>query len=141
MFFKVELIEGGAEGLTQFLDDRIYEYNSTSIGQNDGRLFAMRIRNVDDTIVAGITGWSWAKISEITLLWVNENFRKKGLGKLLLKAAEDEIVKRGCNTILLRSYSFQAPNFYQRNGYRVLFVLDDFPQGYKYYNLIKSLQP
>jgi ribosomal protein S18 acetylase RimI-like enzyme len=78
-------------------------------------------------------------VSEITLLWVKEEYRKNGLGKMLLKAAEDEIIKKGCTTILLRSYNFQAPLFYEKNGYETVYILDDFPNGYKHYNLVKRI--
>lgn len=140
MDFPIEILENDSVGISQFLDDRIYEYNSTSIGHNDGRLFAMRVLDQDNEVVAGITGWTWATVSEITLFWVREDSRKKGFGKKLLKAAEDEILRRGCNTILLRSYSFQAPDFYVKNGYTVHSVIDNFPPGQSLYNLTKSLR-
>jgi ribosomal protein S18 acetylase RimI-like enzyme len=117
----------------------IYEYNSSSISKNDGQLFTKIIRDENNNIIAGISGWIWAMISEITLFWVKEEFRNNGLGKMLLKAAEDEIIKKGCITILLRSYSFQAPLFYEKNGYKTVFILDDFPTGYRHYTLVKSI--
>jgi ribosomal protein S18 acetylase RimI-like enzyme len=140
MSFNVEVIEDRQLEISQFLDDRIYEYNSTSTGRSDGKLFAMVIRDNSNNIVGGITGWTWAMISEITLLWVDETFRNRGFGKMLLNAAENEIDKRSCKTILIRSYAFQAPDFYIQNGYEVIFVLNDFPEGYKYYNLIKRIR-
>jgi GNAT superfamily N-acetyltransferase len=136
--FTVESTENQTE-VIQFLDDMIYEFNSKSIGKHDGQIFTKIIRNHNNNIVAGATGWTWAGISEINLLWVNEEYRRKGLGKKLLTAAEDEIIKRGCSTILLRSYSFQAPVFYKKNGYKTVYILDDFPNGYKHYNLVKKI--
>ncbi len=136
--FKVESAENQTE-VIQFLDDMIYEFNSKSIDKHDGQIFTKIIRNHNNNIVAGVTGWTWAGISEINLLWVNEEYRRKGLGKKLLTAAEDEIIKRGCSTILLRSYSFQAPVFYEKNGYKTVYILDDFPNGYKHYNLVKKV--
>ena len=137
--YKVESVENQTE-VIQFLDDMIYEFNSISIGKHDGKFFTKIIRNHSENIIAGVTGWTWAGISEITLLWVTEEYRRKGLGKKLLTAAEDEIIKRGCSTILLRSYSFQAPMFYEKNGYKIVYILEDFPNGYKHYNLIKKFQ-
>jgi GNAT superfamily N-acetyltransferase len=135
---KIESVEQQSE-VIQFLDERIYEYNSSAINKYEGNLFTKVIRDQGNNIIAGITGWTWAGVSEITLLWVNKEYRKNGLGKRLLKAAEDEIIKRGCSTILLRSYSFQAPLFYEKNGYKTVFILDDFPNGYKHYNLVKRI--
>jgi GNAT superfamily N-acetyltransferase len=135
--FKIESVANQTE-VIQFLDDMVYEFNSASINKHDGELFTKIIRN-HNSIIAGVTGWTWAGVSEITLLWVNELYRGIGLGKMLLTAAEDEITKRGCSTILLRSYSFQAPTFYEKNGYKTMYILDDFPKGFKHYNLVKRM--
>jgi len=137
--FKIENAENQTD-IIQFLDDKIYEYNSSIINQHNGKLFAKIIRDEKGIVIAGISGWSWAKVSEITLLWVREENRKNGFGKMLLQAAEDEMVKEGCRTILLRSYSFQAPLFYESNGYKIAYVMDDFPNGYKHYTLVKRIK-
>ncbi|HEU5165567.1 MAG TPA: GNAT family N-acetyltransferase [Chitinophagaceae bacterium] len=136
--FRIESVEHQTE-VIQFLDDKVYEYNSSTINKFEGILFTKIIRDQNSNIIAGISGWTWAMVSEITLLWVKEEYRKNGLGKMLLKAAEDEIIKKGCTTILLRSYSFQAPLFYEKHGYKTVYILDDFPNGYKHYNLVKRI--
>jgi len=135
---KIESVEHQAE-VIQFLDDKVYEYNSSTINKYEGALFTKIIRDQNSNIIAGISGWTWALVSEITLLWVKEENIKNGLRKMLLKATEDEIIKKGCTTIVLRSYSFQAPLFYEKNGYKTLYILDDFPNGYKHYNLVKRI--
>ena len=136
--FMIESVEHQAEAI-QFLDDKIYEFNAAAINKYDGNLFTRIICDQNNDIIAGISGWTWAMVSEITLLWVKEEYRNNGLGKILLKAAEEEIIKKGCTTILLRSYSFQAPLFYEKNGYKTVYILDDFPNGYKHYNLVKRI--
>ena len=134
----IESVEDKAE-VIQFLEDKVYEHNSSTIHKYEGLLFTKIIRDLDGNIIAGISGWIWAMVSEIALLWVKEEHRNNGLGKMLLKAAEDEMIKKGCTTILLRSYSFQAPFFYQKHGYKAEYILDDFPNGYKHYTLVKRI--
>ena len=63
--------------LIQFLDDMIYAHNASQIQAHDGRLFTKVIRD-NGVVIAGITGWTWAASSEITLLWVSEAVRKNG---------------------------------------------------------------
>jgi ribosomal protein S18 acetylase RimI-like enzyme len=58
---------------------------------------------------------------------------------MLLEAAEVEAKSKGCLTILVRSYSFQAPQFYERHGYKIEHILNGFPEGYSYYILQKGL--
>jgi ribosomal protein S18 acetylase RimI-like enzyme len=125
--------------IAKFLEDRIYENNSSLIGKNDGRLFSKTIKDKDSSIIAGIAGWTWANVGEITLLWVKSEYRKKGLGKKLLEEAEKDAKENNCKIIILRSYSFQAPFFYEKHGYKIEYIIDDFPPGNKYYHLIKRI--
>ncbi len=124
----------------QFLEDRLYEYNSAITGRKDGRLFGFFIRNDRQEIVAGLSGWTWAQACEIRTLWVHSAWRGQGLGRSLLESAEQEARARGCKVILISSYSFQAPAFYQKYGYRLAWQLNDFPPGHQYCHLIKRFE-
>lgn len=124
----------------QFLEDKIYKHNSNSIDKYDGRLFSRIVRDQDNKIIGGIAGWTWARVCEITQLWVDEKVRQLGVGKMLLDAAEGEARSKACTTVLVKSYSFQAPQFYQKYGYKVEHILNGFPEGYKYYTLVKVIQ-
>lgn len=124
----------------QFLEDRIYEFNSTQTGQDDGKQFSFFVRNDQQQIVAGLSGWTWAKACEITALWVHPSWRKNGYGRSLLESAEQEARACGCKVILLSSYSFQAPAFYQECGYELAWQLEQFPPGYQNCHLVKRLE-
>lgn len=121
----------------QFLEDRLYEFNSRQTKQDDGQSFAFLIRNERQEIVAGLSGWIWAQACEIRTLWVDPTWRGQGYGQSLLEAAEQEARSRGCKVILISSYSFQAPAFYEKSGYELAWQLNDFPPGYQYCFLIK----
>jgi GNAT superfamily N-acetyltransferase len=121
----------------QFMEDRLYEFNKRQTGQDDGQLFAFFIRNEQREIVAGCTGWTWAQACEIQTLWVHADWRGQGYGRSLLEAAEGEAREHGCKVILIDSYSFQAPGFYQKYGYELAFQLNDFPPGHEHCYLVK----
>jgi GNAT superfamily N-acetyltransferase len=121
----------------QFLDDRLYEFNSQQTGREDGQLFAFFIRNEKQEILAGLSGWTWAQACEIRMLWVHPSLRGQGCGRELLEAAEQEARERGCKIILIESYTFQAPGFYQKCGYEVAWQLNEFPPGHAYCFLVK----
>lgn len=124
----------------EFLEDRLYEYNRAQTGQDDGQLFAFLIRDDQQEIVAGLSGWTWAQACEIRALWVHPDWRGQGCGRRLLESAEQEAQARGCRIILISSYSFQAPGFYQKCGYQLAWQLDDFPPGHGYCFLVKHIQ-
>ncbi|MDX1524163.1 MAG: GNAT family N-acetyltransferase [Anaerolineae bacterium] len=123
----------------QFLEDRLYEFNRDQTGQDDGQLFAYFIRNDRQEIVAGLSGWTWAQACEIRALWVHPSWRGQGYGRALLASAEHEARACGCQVILISSYSFQAPAFYQKCGYELAWRLNDFPPGHQYCYLVKRL--
>ena len=123
----------------QFLDDRLYEYNAAQIGVGDGQWLAIFIRDAQQTICAGIKGWTWCGSCYISALWVDERLRGHGVGTQLLQAAEQEARARGCQHMILSSYSFQAPGFYQKHGYEVFAILEDHPRHHRHYYLHKWL--
>lgn len=123
----------------QFLEDRIYEFNSAETGKNDGRLLGLFIRNDQQEIVAGLSGWTWANACEIRTLWVHPSWRGQNYGRDLLKSAEQEARAQGCKVILISSYSFQAAAFYQKCGYELAWQLEDFPPGHQNCYLVKRL--
>ncbi len=123
----------------QYLEDRIYEFNSTATGITDGEWLAIFVRDEEDRIVAGICGNTWGGCLEIRQFWVEEARRKQGLGTRLLGAAEQEARRRGCRQIFLMTFTFQAPAFYAKHGFEVVAEVDDHPRGHKNLLLRKRL--
>ena len=123
----------------QFLEDRLHEYNDAQTGITDGKWLAIFIRDDMGVIQAGISGWTWGGCCYIRYLWVHDDLRSQGYGTKLMQATEQEASTRGCHQILFDTHSFQAPEFYQRLGYEVFGVLDDYPLHHKNYYLRKRL--
>jgi len=123
----------------QYLEDRLYEFNSTATGITDGEWLAIFERDEANRIVAGICGNTWGGCFEIRQFWVEEARRRQGLGTRLLGMAEQEARRRGCRQVLLMTFSFQGPAFYARHGFEVVAVVDDHPRGHKNMLLRKRL--
>jgi GNAT superfamily N-acetyltransferase len=75
-------------------------------------------------IVAGLYGFTWGDWLEIKFVWVRPDQRGHGLARRLVQSAEAEGRARGCRTVWLDGYTFQAPGMYQKLGYRVFGRLD-----------------
>src|SRR5262245_6942256 len=114
----------------QYLEDRIYEFNSRVTGLADGAWLAFFVRE-GGRIVAGICGNTWGGTCELRQFWVEESQRHRGLGTKLLQAAEHEARRRGCTQIVLMTFSFQAPAFYERNGFEIVATLNEHPRGHR----------
>jgi len=51
------------------------------------------------------------------MVWLRADARGTGLGARLMGAFEDAARDRGCRQVLVSSFTFQAPGFYERLGY------------------------
>lgn len=122
-----------------FLENRIIEYNYAAVGASDGRGLASFVRDEHGEIIAGISGYTWAGMAEIEFLWVHDQLRGQGIGAQMLAAVEEEARRRGCTLCIVSSYSFQAPDFYQKNGYKVVGSLTGCPPGHTSYSMKKDL--
>jgi len=93
-----------------------------------------------DQIIGGMLGVIFFKGLNIQCLWVDENFRKKGLGLKFLEKAEALAKEKNCTLIFLYSFSFQAPFFYIKAGFDVVGTIEDYPAGSNCYFLKKKMQ-
>lgn len=117
----------------------ISEYNTQQTGDDRGQNLCFVLQSPGGEIVGGVIGatyWDWLYIN---LMWVREDLRGQGYGQRLLAKAEAEARQRGAHHAYLDTFSFQAPGFYQKNGYQVFGELPDFPQGHQRYFLKKEL--
>ncbi|WP_375403725.1 GNAT family N-acetyltransferase [uncultured Sphingomonas sp.] len=100
---------------------------------------AVWVRDEDDQVVGGLYGQTGARWFFIEYFWLPEHLRGSGTGAAVLRRAEEEAVARGCIGAWLDTFSFQAPGFYERQGYSAFGVLDDFPAGERRHFMSKRL--
>ena len=65
----------------------------------------------------------------VHLLGVAPEARGRGVGRALMKGAEEVARSRGCLGIWLDTYSFQAPGFYAKLGFEEIGRIPDYPPG------------
>jgi ribosomal protein S18 acetylase RimI-like enzyme len=120
--------------------NQLVEYNNhQQIEKDVYQTLAVLIRDDRDKIVGGLVGktqWGWLFISH---LWVAEALRGKGYGKQLMAQAEAAAKQRCCGYAYLDTFSFQSLGFYERLGYQIFGVLENFPPGHQRYFLKKEI--
>jgi GNAT superfamily N-acetyltransferase len=98
--------------------ERLVGANLARGGPSGYRNIAVILRDPDTgEACSGVWGsilYGWLFIE---LLYVAELNRRNGLGSRLLTAVEDAARERGCVGAWLSTYAFQAPGFYEKNGY------------------------
>ena len=108
--------------LDQRLSDELDRVNAAATkGIAPARQLTVQILDGSGELAAGMSGWTWGVAAGIGLTWVRETSRGDGLGAQLLAEFESEARSRRCTHVFVTSFTFQAPGFYQRHGYRELF--------------------
>ena len=114
-------------------------FNVEHAGPANYQELAFTARDASGGLVGGLygnTAWRWLFVD---LLWVDTPFRRQGLGRRLLRAAEAAARARGCTRAYLDTFDFQARPFYEREGYVVFGTQDGYPPGHRKFYLAKAL--
>jgi len=122
--------------------DGINEYNLSKVAALGGTWTPLDFVIKDDSgfEIAGIlSGIGYWKGLEIRIIWVKENYRKAGIGTMLLKYVENLAIENGATVSMLDTFDFQAEEFYIKNGYEVVGEIKKFPPGHKRIYLSKNL--
>lgn len=78
-------------------------------------------------IVGGLVGDCAWNFVYVHLLWVDEKARGRDHGTRLMREAERVARKRGAALVYLNTFTFQAPRFYEKLGYRRFAALKGTP--------------
>lgn len=115
------------------------DYNQQHAGEEGAQRICFVVQGPDQDILGGVVAavyWDWLYID---LMWLKVELRGCGYGSRLLTLAEDEARKFGAKHAYLDTFSFQAPGFYEKHGYRVFGELKEFPKGHQRYFMTKQL--
>ncbi|GHO57095.1 hypothetical protein KSB_55700 [Ktedonobacter robiniae] len=80
--------------------------------------------------------WNWL---ELRGFWLPDTLRGQGLGSSILAQVENIGKEHGASKVLLTTFEFQGRTFYERHGYKVVGVVEDYPPGTNYYTMVKVL--
>lgn len=92
-------------------------------------------------IVAGLDACiTTFKILYVSTMFVEEAYRRRGLGKRLMEELEKRAMAMGVNTIRLDTFSWQGKEFYEALGYQVAGSYENTLDGYAEYFFVKRLK-
>jgi GNAT superfamily N-acetyltransferase len=94
-------------------------YNKETFGRVDTRTLDILVRDgTSGEIVGGLLGRSSLGLFFLDLFYLAKELRHAGLGSRMIALADDEARRRGCTAAFVYTVTFQAPDFYERHGYR-----------------------
>jgi ribosomal protein S18 acetylase RimI-like enzyme len=98
-------------------------------------------RTAEGTVAGAAFGEAGRGWLHLSVVWVDEAHRGFGVGRKLVAAVEAEGHRQGCANAYLDSFSYQAPGFYEKLGYEIFGVLEDYPLGHQRFYMRKTLGP
>lgn len=103
----------------QILQDGIVDFNMDTLGERPDR-FSIYLKDENNIIHGGAVVWAHKKSIYVDILWMDESLRGQKYGTKIMQAVEEEGKKRGCKYSTVDTYSFQAKDFYLKNGYQII---------------------
>ncbi|MBO4501739.1 MAG: GNAT family N-acetyltransferase, partial [Clostridia bacterium] len=92
--------------------------------------------NIIGGCILNIHAWGRAVLAA---LWVDERYRRRGLGSMLIRASEKAAREKGCYYLCLGTVDYMARPLYEKHGFRVFTVNNDIPKGHVSWSLCKRL--
>jgi GNAT superfamily N-acetyltransferase len=132
---KLERVHGPAR---RAIIKELMAYNTRAVGNWGFKGISITLRH-RGAIVGGLAADTYLGWMYVRLLWVSEDYRGQEFGSKLMKAAEKEARRRGIKQAWVDTFSFQAPAFYRKLGYRQFGRLKDYPAGHFRSFLTKAL--
>ncbi len=132
------------EGDDAFVADRLNAVTDAKIAFEDAiedELVVFKVTDSDGSIIAGcnliVNCW---RAADLDILWVEETYRRQGIGSALIRRAERAAREKGCRLMTLGTFDFQARPLYEKHGFSVCGILEDCPtEGHTHYDMIKRL--
>ena len=124
---KLEITDKITEEDENIIFKELLGYNLARIEDKNPRDLGIYLQDEKGQKIAGLIGNTHGNWLSIKFLWVSEEMRGQNIGSDILSQAEKTAKERGCKYSFLDTFSFQAPEFYRKHGYKEVFVLENYP--------------
>ena len=127
---------------SDFIRKKVIEHNLSCLSEEEkspSEKISFIVKNEKEEIVGGITATTFWHHLHIDFFWVSKEYRHEGYGSKLIKMMEEFAIEKGCRLINLDTFSFQAPDFYKKHGYKIIGISEDHPKGHNQYYFEKRL--
>lgn len=139
MTMHIETVENAGEQERLAILEPLMTYNNAQV-ESEFEKFALLVRDEPGgPILGGLYGKIAYRWLFIDLLSVPKQARGQGIGSRLLRMAEELACKKACVGIWLDTFSFQAPIFYEKNGFTEIGQIADYPPGHSHHFFQKRL--
>ena len=91
-------------------------------------------------LIAGLDACITAfRILYVSTVFVDEAYRRKGIGARMIREMEKRALAMGVNTVRLDTFNWQGKEFYEALGYRCAGHYENAEDGYSEYFFVKRI--
>lgn len=121
------------------IEEQLDEFDQKHITYKMDGMISIGIEH-EGKIVAGLNACITAfKILYVSTVFVQEDFRRKGLGRALILQMEREAKKLGADMIRLDTFGYQGADFYKALDYQIVGHYANEMDNFEEYFFIKYL--
>src|SRR5262245_14646525 len=136
---RVRVERRKARSVSRALWNGLVDFNRRQAGPLRYSRAVISARDDKGRLLGGLILQSYWRESYVELLWLSARARGSGAGTQLIEQAERVARRRGSRVMHLNTYSFQAPRFYEKQGYRRFGAVSSSPRGARRYYYVKRL--
>lgn len=131
--------EENYDQLRPLIKKGLLAFNHPFLGEWRDQTFTIYAENEDADIVGGICGSYANDYMKIEWVWIDEQYRGQGLGRKIFNQLHDLALAKNCKYIDLETLEFQAKDFYEKLGFKLIATLPNWVGGYDAYIMRKFL--
>ena len=128
-----------ARAVSRKLWDGLVRFNRKTAGPFRYSRTVLAVKDDSGRVRGGAILQSYWKETYVELLWLSDKARRKGVGRQLMQEAERRARRRGSKLMHLNTYSFQAPGFYEKLGFKRFGGMSGSPPGASRHWYVKQL--
>jgi GNAT superfamily N-acetyltransferase len=118
------------EQMSEVIGGGLDRFNDDVAGYADRLPLAVVLKDpATGNVLGGALGRSSLGLLFLDLFYLPPSYRGARWGSRILQMFEDEGRRRGCRSAVLYTISFQAPQFYERHGWRAFGEIACDPAG------------
>ncbi|HTQ98951.1 MAG TPA: GNAT family N-acetyltransferase [Candidatus Acidoferrum sp.] len=125
---KIEITYSPSQEEISVIYGGLVEFNAPHFPDLKEKKIASFVRNGDGEIIGGLSGVILFTSLYLNYFWLSESIRLLGYGSKLLAALELEAANDGLKNIFVDTYSFQAPVFYEKCGFKEVGRYANYPK-------------
>ena len=127
------------EDQVEIIEARLSAYDENHISYKMNGCIQIGVEE-NGVLIAGLDACVTAfKILYVSTVFVDEAYRRKGIGAQLMREMEKRAVVMGVNTIRLDTFNWQGKEFYEALNYNCVGHYDNVEDGYSEYFFLKRL--